>query len=536
MKKNLSLFIRALAVALVVCIVASCRQEGVKNIRVDNQFAISIFADTVTIGDLLNGMDSTSSAFIKVKEDGTIYAYYSDSIKNAVVAGDILSGLNDIYFESNSDFDVPVVPPSPVPVPVEIPLEDIFSIPFQYEGFEINSVVLKQGAIDMMISSNFNVDGEITLTTDNIKTADGNSLAITGDLDASGVQSMNIDLTDCSILPVDNHIKFSAMINATITDGIGGNYYFNLTGNILNVEFKTIDGAIQNTRFDFEGSEELSLSFPKLHGDMHIATPEFTIKYINTFGFTADAFIDSLYLLDASGNSTSIINGWDELELLMHPTGEDSYGVIDDIENSLVEEINLMNDYRRMVFKGKAIVGCEEVSDHMIEENSHIDIVADITMPLELNIDNLMFADTLDLDIDLNSGDEEESNEDVDEEGLHAEDVFDELEFKFVFENGLPLQIKPQAYLLVDEQVVDSLFDGNTYVHAYNGDNVVEDILEIHITDDRLVNVQNANKILLNIGLSSLGENVVINANDYFHLRIGLKTKTTEIHLDDLNF
>lgn len=537
MKKNLSLFIRALAVALVVCIVVSCRQEGVKNIRVDNQFAVSIFADTVTIGDLLNGMDSTSSKFIKVREDGAIYACYSDSIKNAVVASDILSGLNDIYFESNSNFDVPVVPPSPVPIPVEIPLDDIFSIPFQYEGFEINSVVMKQGSIDMMISSNFNIDGEITLTTDNIKMADGSSLVITGDLNASGAQSINIDLTDCSILPVDNHIKFSALINVTVTEGIGGNYYFNLTGNILNVGFKTIDGAIQDTRFDFEGTEELSLNFPKLYGDLHVLTPEFTIKYFNTFGFTVDAFIDSLYLLDASGNHTSVVSEWEDVELLMHPTDEDTYGVIDDIENSLVDEINLLNDYRRLVFKGNAVVGCDDVSGHMIEEDSHVDIIADLAMPLELNIDNLMYVDTLDLNIELNSGDEEDGGEEVDEgEDFHAEDVFDELEFKFIFKNGLPLQIKPQAYLLVDDQVVDSLFDGNTYVHAFNGDNVIEDILEIHITDDRLVNIQNANKILLNIGLSSLGENVVINANDYFHMSIGLKTKTTEIHLDDLNF
>lgn len=522
--------------ALVVCVTVSCRQDGVKNIRVDNQFAVSLFADTVSIGDLLNAMDSTSSEFIKVREDGTICAYYSDSIENAVVAADILSGLNDIYFESNSDFDVPVVPPSPVPIPVEIPLDDIFSIPFQYEGYEINAVTLKQGVINMTISSNFNIDGEITLTTDNIKMSDGSGLALTADLDASGSQSMNVDLTNCTILPIDNHIKFSANITATISDGIGGNYYLNLIGDIVNVEFKTIDGSIQDTRFDFEGSEELSLNFPNLYGDLHIATPEFTIKYLNTFGFTADAFIDSLYLLDASGNMTSVVNEWEELELLMHPTGDDSYGVIDDIENSLVDEIDLLKDYRRLVFKGKAVVGCDEVSDHMIEEDSHIDIIADLAMPLELNIDNLMFIDTLDLNINLNSGDEEENEENDEGGNFHAEDVFDDLEFKFVFENALPLQIKPQAYLLVDDQVVDSLFDGSTFVHAYNGDNVVEDILEVHFTDDRLINIQQANKILLNIGLSSLGENVVINANDYFHLRIGLKTMTTEIHLDDINF
>ena len=89
--------------------------------------------------------------------------------------------------------------------------------------------------------------------------------------------------------------------------------------------------------------------------------------------------------------------------------------------------------------------------------------------------------------------------------------------------------------MLVDDQVIDSLFDGNICIHAYNGSELVEDVMVSHVTDSKLINVQKANKILLNIGLSSLGEDIVINANDYFHLRIGLKTKTTEIYLDDIN-
>ncbi len=529
MKKNLSLFIRVLALTLVLCVTYSCRKENVKHVNIDNQFAISLFSDTVSIGDLLNSMDSTASKFIMVKEDGSVCAYFSDTIKNAVTAQDVMSGLDDISFESSSEFDVPVVPPSPVPIPVEIPLENIFSIPFTYEGFEINSVILKKGAIDMTLSSNINIEGEITLTTDNITMSDGSILSLTADLDASGTQEMYVDLTNCSILPVDGHILFSLLITATITDGIGGNYQMNLSGSIADVEFKSIDGAVYDTRFDFEGEEELSLNFPNLYGDLHIVTPELTIEYINTFGFTADAFIDSLYLIDASNNATSIIKDWDEVELMMYPTGEDSYGVIADVEDHLVDNLNLLDEYTKLTFKGNVIIACDEVSGNMITDDSHIDIIADLSMPLELNIDNLVFMDTLDFNLNLNEDGEAAEGD------FHVEDVFDELEFKFVFENGLPLQIKPQAYMLVDDLVIDSLFDGNICIHAYNGSELVEDVMVSHVTDSKLVNVQKANKILLNIGLSSLGEDIVINANDYFHLRIGLKTKTTEIYLDDIN-
>ena len=40
----------------------------------------------------------------------------------------------------------------------------------------------------------------------------------------------------------------------------------------------------------------------------------------------------------------------------------------------------------------------------------------------------------------------------------------------------------------------------------------------------------------MKVHFSSLGNTVSINTNDYFNLRIGLKTKTSEINMEGLNF
>ena len=87
----------------------------------------------------------------------------------------------------------------------------------------------------------------------------------------------------------------------------------------------------------------------------------------------------------------------------------------------------------------------------------------------------------------------------------------------------------------MNDNVVDSLFGGEV-VEKCCGDVPAKSTLYAHLTDDRLVNMQKSNKLILNIGLSSLGENVALNSNDYFNLRIGLKTKTSEIYMEDLNF
>ena len=172
-------------------------------------------------------------------------------------------------------------------------------------------------------------------------------------------------------------------------------------------------------------------------------------------------------------------------------------------------------------------MGSENVSSDMITDDSHIDVIADLALPLEFNIDNLAYVDTLDFSLDLGS-----ENED----GFHVEDVFDELEFKFVFENDLPIEIKPQMYIMENGAVIDSLFDGAACIHGNFDGQLVEDVIVVKVVDEKLQNVQLADKLLLNIRLSSHGNNVVINANDFFNLRIGLKTKTTEIYTEDLNF
>lgn len=534
------MFIRVLAVALIISVATSCKKEKVDKVNIDNQFAVSIFADTIRLGDLLNSMDSTNSDFIRINEDGTICAYYSDSVMNAVVASDILSGLDDVSFHVEEvEFEIPDIADLPdIPDMPDYELDTLFeltgiNIPFEYEGYEINQVILKSGEIDMDISCDFDYVKQVKLSTDKIKLSNGDNFEIDVDFENGNQQNVSCNLTDCAIIPVDGNIDFTLLVNVVVAlddlQGLGGAYTFDLEGKIIDVEFKSIDGAIQETRFDFGVSQELALNFPNLYGDLTLATPEFSFTYLNSFGFEATGHIDSLYLTDASGNVTSIVKDWNDVEFTMHPTYEE-YGVIDDIDEQLVDCLNLLDDYKRFTFNGNVVMGCDNVSGHMITDDSHIDIVADLVLPLEFSINNLVFVDTLDFNFNIGTAENGGSDE-----SIHIEDVFDELEFKFMFDNGLPVQIEPQAYILVNDNVVDSLFDGAVVEKGSNSVPVAS-TLYAHLTDDRLVNIQKSNKMILNIALSSLGDNVVLNSNDYFNLRIGLKTKTSEIYMDDLNF
>ena len=527
MKRNILNCFGAFVLAFFLCATHSCKKDKVDKVEVNNQIALSLFADTVRIGDLLNTLDSSFYQYVRISPEGNISVYYADSITNAVTSDDILGGLNDVTFELNEELEIPSIPPVPVPVPIDIPIENIFSIPFEYEGYGINYAAFKSGKININLSSNFNVLEELTLSTENIKLSDGSDFEISIKLDGNGKQKINIDLADCVVIPVDKKIDFSAKIVATVSEqGIGGLYNFSVDGSIKNLKLKSLDGTIENLVFGFEANNEFSVNIQKVYGDLKVTVPQFSLKYQNSFGFLANGHIDSLYLLCENGSTVDLFEDY-PVEILLHSTGN-SYDSITDLDDKMVDNIDLLKPYNSFNFKGDVVMGCDNVSENMIDENSHIDIIADFELPLQFNIDNLQFIDTIDFNLTI---------EESEEEGIgYVEDIFDELEFKFVFNNELPLQIVPQMYMLENGVVIDSLFEAGSFINGNFDGNKTEDVLVVKIKDEKLHNIQVTDKLLLDISLTSLGNNVVINTNDCFDLRIGLKTKTTEVYLDEFNF
>ncbi len=566
--KKMFEFTRALLLTLIFAMFFSCANNDVDKVNVDNQFAVSLFSGTVKVGDLLGGIGSGLSEYIQVSENGRIYAYYADSVENAVVATNILTGIQDVTFQTSAEFELPEIPglsdipgvdvpdidipdidipgildSLDIPDTPEIPdisidsvvvftFNDFVSIPFEYDGYEINFVELKNGRLYLNLSTSLIQLKNVVLSTDNIRLGDGSSLELNLDFTQGQKQYIDFDLTNCVIAPENKNITFSAILSLDIPldQGLeGGLYTVDLNGGIMDVEFKTIDGKINDFVFDFVGSHDFDFSIPNMSGALKIATPDFSIKYINTFGFKANGTIDSLYLSGTNGNISSLIKDGERVDLFLHPTGE-SYDSISELDEKLVDEINILQGFNKLTFNGDIVLSCDEVTENMITDESHIDIIADLAIPLEFEMENLSYVNKFDFNLDLNSEENSES--------MQLGNVFDELEFKFVFNNTIPVQIRPQVYVLENGNVIDSLFNNEACIHGKfdNSNSIPEDILIVNVTGKKLENVQLADQLMLDITLSTEGERVVLNTNDYFDIRIGLKTKTSEINLSELNF
>ena len=576
--KKMFEFTRVLLLTLIFAMFFSCANNDVDKVNVDNQFAVSLFSGTVKVGDLLGGIGPGLSEYIQVSENGRIYAYYADSVENAVVSTNILSGIPDATFQTSGEFEIPEIPAISIPDIPEIPdvdipdidipgildsldipdvpgipdlpenpeipdmpeisidsvvvltFNDFVSIPFEYDGYEINFVELKSGRLYLNLSTSLAQIKSVVLSTDNIRLGDGSGLELVLDFTQGQKQYIDLDLTNCVIAPENKNITFSATLSLDIPldQGLeGGLYTVDLNGGIMDVEFKTIDGKINDFVFDFIGSHDFDFSIPNVSGALKIATPEFSIKYVNTFGFKANGTIDSLYLSDSNGNITSLIKDGERVELFLHPTGE-SYDSISELDEKLVDEINILQGFNQLTFNGDIVLSCDDVTENMITDESHIDIIADLAIPLEFEMENLSYVNKFDFNLDFDS--EENS------ETMQLGNVLDELEFKFLFNNAIPVQIRPQLYVLENGNVIDSLFDNEACIHGKFDNSIPEDILIVKVTGKKLENVQLADQLMLDITLSTEGERIVLNTNDYFDIRIGLKTKVSEINLSELNF
>ena len=119
-------------VSLVLIVAVACKQKNVKKIVVHNQFAISLYRDTISINDLFNHLDSTTTTWLRVDDDGNLSAFYKDTILGVVNASDFMDNVPDVEINESTEFSVPSFPPVPGPT-VEYVIDYNVDVPFTYE-------------------------------------------------------------------------------------------------------------------------------------------------------------------------------------------------------------------------------------------------------------------------------------------------------------------------------------------------------------------------------------------------------------------
>ena len=521
MKNKFTRLIPVLLVSLVLVFAISCKKKNVKKIAVDNQFAISLFADSMSMMDVLGMMDSTTAEWLRVKDDGSIWAYYDNKLDGVIKASDLLSNIPDMDIPATTtSFTLPEFEIEGSTTDTVLSVDRFAEFPVNFDGFEISTVKMRRGKLNfgVELSNAIPFLRELTISTNSIIMHDGTPLTIV--LDLSGTSSScEVDLADCEMLPDSlNSVAFSSSVHLDMGSEhsfAGGDYTCTIYGGIKDVMFKTVYGTISKPLDTiFENSLEINFGINGVDGDLFLPVPTVNLIYRNTFGFGTECNIQQLRLVKSNGDYTNLLGeGIDSVLVDVYPTNGDT--IYSPIEG-FVDEVDIMEHYTSFDFKGQINMLFDEQGQVSVSDTSTIDVVGNVEMPLAFKITDLKYCDTLDFSL----------NEDLPENNY-----FDRLDFYIDNDSKIKVNLNLQVLFLDEnDQVTDSLFDAHHTIN-YNDPGTIVSI----VTNEKIDHIMSSSQIVMKIGLSTdeiSEEPVQFYITDRLALRVRLLTHSSEISLE----
>ena len=503
---------------LMVIFASSCKKNEIKRVAVDTQFAVAIFSDTVSLREIIKDMDSTTQNWLRVRND-SIFAFYVDTIRGVLKASDLLSDIADVSFNSTTNFAMPPIA-SPISLDTVIDVDRFMTLPFHYDGYNIEEVLLREGALsfDFVVSPAIEHLKRLEIYSNQLINPEGDPLTIVIDYYNKGPQ--NVNLAGYRIIPEADTVAFGARTTLHIESGIyeGGEYTCTLTGGLTGVKFKTVLGTI-DTPLDsiFHDQTAIDFGIQGITGSAVLPVPTIKVAYNNTFGFGAVADVTKLDFVNTNTGLVTNLLATDMVELTVHPT-EGAWHNTRII--GLAEEIDALAGYNRLDFDGSIRMN---LNDHQfsISDTSSVDIAADVEMPFSFKLSELCYTDTVPLNL---AGSSNDSN---------VDDYIDQIDFYIDYNSKIKIDVDMQAIFMKNNTVLDSLFvDANSL--NYSPTDEISTISVI-ITDRRLRNVLRSNQLVLRLGASTEAispEPVMMMDSDGIFLRMRVVTKSSEIDIN----
>lgn len=522
MKIRFTKIVSILVVALLVLTAVSCKKKNVKKIQVDNQFAVSLLRDTISINKILGMMDSTANSWLRLRND-SIFAFYCDTVFDVIKGNDIFGKIEDSEFNTSTQFDVIPVPPIPDPSlpPIETTLVygELAVVPFTFDGFGINTVAMRDGklVLDLSFSPAFDVARRVVLTTGQIIMQNGLGLEVELIIN-NGTAHKEINLAGCTVIPdIAGNINFAGAIDILYypIEGIaGGTYDCVVACGLKDIAFRTFTGFItHNIDTVFNDTVAIDFGIKNLTGNGVIKMPSVVVTRNNTFELGAEGTVNFLQFENSNtGVSTNLLSA-DEVHVNIIPTN----GNFEDMSVvGIASDIDVLSGYNKLEFAGDVQMKLDE-GVVTINDDSKIDLGINIELPLAVRIEDMVYGDTMALKL---------TNDDI------QNSLFDCIDFYVDLASRIPLDVNIQAIFLKNDIAVDSLFSEKQYI-KYNEHSTIKAV----VNDERLHTVMECDKLYLRIGISTddiSSDYVMFRTTDDLKIGIRILTRITDIDIDEI--
>ena len=488
--------INYLAFAFVLLLAHSCSKTALKNIEVDSQWNLALFDDDITVNRLLKRADSTSVSWLVVDEDGNLFALYRNDFGTVVRGSDLLSNLPTIEYSDILTLNLD---------------RELLSVPIEFENFTIRRALLKSGNLNVSLGNNLPY-GSATLkfTTNNIL-VDNQPLIFNIELKAGELSTKKIDLAN-SVLVFDegsSDIVFQVELSYASKEL---NVELSLDLSIDSLAIKSLEGDIKGLKTQFGSNDSINFGLKNLTGNVNVS-PRFYLEYRNTFGIAAMVTIDTFAFEDTYGMPHSLIDG------------DSAYVILDknvteyretDIQN-VIEQVDFDSEYCKLDVIGHILIDNSR-ENVIVSDESEVELVTNVELPLEFTANDLNFCDTVNIDF----GDTETS------------DMLDKVGFHIIINNTLPITLRPQLAILdpVDDSVVMSIIpEGSVAAGSYDG-KPVKSVIDVHIPKEDFDKLFSAEKMIVICNMDTEGHRVRLTDTQYFGMHVGLELHSSSISID----
>ncbi|HOS15654.1 MAG TPA: hypothetical protein PKX15_01315 [Bacteroidales bacterium] len=365
------------------------------------------------------------------------------------------------------------------------------SLELSINGMILDSALLKSGVLTMNIATDINHPYEITLKSNNILNSSMVPLSITKSSTSSNV-NFTIDIANTYIIFPNQQNIIPITFDVAITPQ-GGSlnfpYHIDINNSLPSLTFSWLHGQSQKKTEHF--SKQLSMSFLENTASLRcmFKTAKINVEVKNNVGMPLSLTLDTLMLCNDIDKYYFDLQPYSNILAANYPKIKGEFATTK--EEFDIQNFKYANSNTYIQFTALGILNNDGIdgNKYFITDSARYRIHARVEVPLNIDLYNLTYFDTIDFEMD---------SIDI--------NVLDYAIFRIEMNNSFSFGLNTQAYFLNESnQIIDSLFTpslnvGKASLDPNNEYRLLEptsSVTKIKVENKRLQKIMQAKQILL---------------------------------------
>lgn len=482
---------------IAVILMGSCNKKKfdysqLESVHSEGQWKIPIGEISLTLESVLNQW--AENDLVSADENGDLQISYRYAMDTVVIGSD---------FMTFGDFtnSVSMVLDNPYPYELEEPIDDVIHVEqvvsLDSDVLRLLSAKVRSGQFGFLMESTLGRIQKIIVKSPNIINVDGTLFERELLLDG-------VTLVDMAGVSLDAHevntLYFYYDIYYQAYDYTDPHISFDGTIDIRDLKIQELSGWLGPYPYSFRVDTSFTLPFANVDGAMEFADSRLTLSDRNTFNMTVDLRIDTAMVY---GDDGALFNIFDSYPLNYSVDYTPYYTTF--LDEHL--NIDLNSDFNSILVSGELTLNPEGYGHEVtLTDTATIGFVAEGVLPIKLNIPDVTYNDTVDVNIS----------------DVEAPEIIKEVLLYLTFESEIPLNLMAQLYTTDEEtgRVTDSLFVQPKEIKgSFDGTSKTTE-LTAYITNELLNHLLNTKHLVMRFNVNTEEQEVVLNMEDKIHLSL----------------